>query len=43
MGMKPSPFATKIPYEEKNNKVVGGRPNPADRSDAIDKVTGRAR
>ncbi|SVB01849.1 uncharacterized protein METZ01_LOCUS154703, partial [marine metagenome] len=43
MGMKPSPFAIKIPYEEKNNKVVGGRPNPDDRSDAIDKVTGRAR
>ena len=43
MGMKPSPFATKIPYEKKINKVVGGRPNPDDRSDAIDKVTGRAR
>ncbi|MCS5572773.1 MAG: hypothetical protein NZ789_07530, partial [Pseudomonadales bacterium] len=41
--MKPSPFATKIPYEEKINKVVGGKPNPDDRSDAIDKVTGRAR
>ncbi|MDA0241184.1 MAG: xanthine dehydrogenase family protein molybdopterin-binding subunit [Proteobacteria bacterium] len=43
MGMKPSPYATKIPYEQKDNKVVGGFPNPADRADAIDKVTGRAR
>ncbi len=43
MGMKPSPYATKIPYEEKDNQVVGGSPTPGDRGDAIDKVTGRAR
>jgi CO/xanthine dehydrogenase Mo-binding subunit len=41
MGMKPSPFGTQIPYEEKDLKVVGT--NPSDRSDAVDKVTGKAR
>jgi CO/xanthine dehydrogenase Mo-binding subunit len=41
MGMKPSPFGTQIPYEEKELKVVGT--NPSDRSDAVDKVTGKAR
>src|SRR3972149_2864821 len=41
MGMRPSPYATKIPYEKRDLKVVGN--NPLDRSDANDKVTGRAR
>ena len=41
MGMRPSPFATKIPYEEKENKIVGTSPD--ERGDAVDKVTGRAR
>ena len=41
MGRAPSPFATKIPYEEKDLKIVGS--NPTIRSDAVDKVTGRAR
>ncbi len=41
MGRPPSPFATKIPYEKKDLKVVGT--NPVDRGDAVDKVTGRAR
>ena len=41
MGRAPSPFATKIPYEEKDLKVIGS--NPTARGDAVDKVTGRAR
>ncbi len=41
MGMKPSPFGTQIPYEEKELKVVGT--NPEARPDAVDKVTGKAR
>ena len=41
MGRAPSPFATKIPYEKKDLKIVGT--NPTDRGDAVDKVTGRAR
>ena len=41
MGMKPSPFATALPYEEKELKVLGT--NPQDRYDAVDKVTGAAR
>ena len=41
MGMKPSPFGTQIPYEEKELKVVGS--NPEARPDAVDKVTGKAR
>lgn len=41
MGRAPSPWATKIPYEEKKLKVVGS--NPTARGDAVDKVTGRAR
>ncbi len=41
MGRAPSPFATKIPYEKKNLKIVGT--NPTERGDAVDKVTGRAR
>ena len=41
MGRAPSPYATSIPYEKRNLKVVGS--NPAERSDAVDKVTGRAR
>jgi len=41
MGMKPSPFGTQIPYEEKELKVVGT--NPSARPDAVDKVTGKAR
>ena len=41
MGMKPSPFGTQIPYEEKDLKVVGT--NPSARPDAVDKVTGKAR
>ena len=41
MGMMPSPYGTQLPYEEKDNKVVGT--NPTDRPDAADKVTGRAR
>tara|TARA_B100000315_G_scaffold259726_1_gene316908 strand:+ start:1841 stop:4165 length:2325 start_codon:yes stop_codon:yes gene_type:complete len=41
MGMKPSPFGTQIPYEEKDLKVVGT--NPTARPDAVDKVTGKAR
>ena len=41
MGRKPSPWATKIAYEEKAYKLVGS--NPTDRGDAVDKVTGRAR
>ncbi|MDP7601781.1 MAG: molybdopterin-dependent oxidoreductase, partial [Rhodospirillales bacterium] len=41
MGMKPSPFGTQIPYEEKELKVVGS--NPEVRPDAVDKVTGKAR
>ena len=41
MGRPPSPYATAIKYEEKDLKVVGS--NPADRADAVEKVTGRAR
>ena len=41
MGRAPSPWATRIPYEEKHLKVVGS--NPTARGDAVDKVTGRAR
>ena len=41
MGRPPSPFATSIPYEEKNLKIVGS--NPDQRGDAVEKVTGRAR
>jgi CO/xanthine dehydrogenase Mo-binding subunit len=41
MGMKPTPFGTQIPYEEKNLKIVGT--NPTVRPDAVDKVTGKAR
>jgi len=41
MGMKPTPFGTQIPYEEKEFKVVGT--NPEARPDAVDKVTGKAR
>jgi len=41
MGRAPSPYATSIKYEEKTLKVVGS--NPTDRSDAVEKVTGRAR
>lgn len=41
MGRKPSPYATKIAYEEKPRNLVGT--NPTDRGDAVDKVTGRAR
>ena len=41
MGRAPSPFATKIPYEKKDLKIVGS--NPTVRGDAVDKVTGRAR
>lgn len=41
MGMKPSPYGTQIPYEEKELKVVGT--NPSARPDAVDKVTGKAR
>ena len=41
MGRAPSPWATRIPYEEKRLKVVGS--NPTARGDAVDKVTGRAR
>ena len=41
MGRAPSPYATSIKYEEKDLKVVGT--NPAERSDAVEKVTGRAR
>ena len=41
MGRAPSPWATRIPYEEKKLKVVGS--NPTARGDAVDKVTGRAR
>ena len=41
MGRAPSPFATKIPYEEKDLKIIGS--NPSRRSDAVDKFTGRAR
>lgn len=41
MGRAPTPFGTMIKYEEKNLKVVGGKPK--DRPDAVDKVTGRAR
>ncbi|MBT4588967.1 MAG: xanthine dehydrogenase family protein molybdopterin-binding subunit [Rhodospirillaceae bacterium] len=39
--MKPTPFGTQIPYEEKEFKVVGT--NPEARPDAVDKVTGKAR
>ena len=41
MGRPPSPYATSIKYEERDLKVVGS--NPAERSDAVEKVTGRAR
>ncbi len=41
MGRAPTPFGTAIKYEDKELKVVGG--NPAQRPDAVDKVTGRAR
>ena len=41
MGMKPTPFGTQIPYEERNLKIVGT--NPTVRPDAVDKVTGKAR
>lgn len=41
MGRAPSPYATKIPYEQKDLKIVGS--NPTARGDAVDKVTGRAR
>ncbi|MEX2453864.1 MAG: xanthine dehydrogenase family protein molybdopterin-binding subunit, partial [Rhodospirillaceae bacterium] len=41
MGRKPSPYVTKIAYEEKPRNLVGT--NPTDRGDAVDKVTGRAR
>lgn len=41
MGRKPSPFGTSFTYENKQLKVVGG--NPADRPDAVEKVTGRTR
>ena len=41
MGRPPSPYATSIKYEERDLKVVGS--NPIERSDAVEKVTGRAR
>jgi len=41
MGRPPSPYATSIKYEERDLKVVGS--NPTERSDAVEKVTGRAR
>ena len=41
MGRPPSPYATSIKYEERDLKVVGS--NPIQRSDAVEKVTGRAR
>ena len=41
MGRAPSPYATKIPYEQKKLSIVGS--NPTSRGDAVDKVTGRAR
>ena len=41
MGLKPSPYGTQIPFEEKDYKVVGT--NPSVRPDATDKVTGKAR
>ncbi len=41
MGRPPSPYATSIKYEERDLKVVGS--NPAERPDAVEKVTGRAR
>lgn len=41
MATGPSPWVTSFDYEEKDLKVIGR--NPADRSDALDKVTGRAR
>ncbi len=41
MGLKPTPYGTAIPFEEKELKFVGK--NPTERPDAIEKVTGRAR
>ena len=41
MGLKPSPYGTQLPFEEKDYKVVGT--NPSKRPDATDKVTGKAR
>lgn len=41
MGLKPTPYGTAIPYEEKELKFVGK--NPTERPDAVEKVTGRAR
>ena len=41
MGLKPSPYGTQLPFEEKDYKVVGT--NPSTRPDATDKVTGKAR
>ncbi len=41
MGLKPSPYGTQLPFEEKDYKVVGL--NPSNRPDATDKVTGKAR
>ena len=41
MGLKPSPYGTQFPFEEKDYKVVGL--NPSNRPDATDKVTGKAR
>jgi CO/xanthine dehydrogenase Mo-binding subunit len=41
MGKAPTPYGTALKYEQKHLKIVGNNPNL--RSDAIDKVTGRAR
>ncbi len=41
MGRAPTPWGTMIKYEPKVLNIVGGK--PADRPDAVDKVTGRAR